>query len=254
MNFDKRSDSGPIFRQLARKLIESIESGEIAVGSLLPTEAELGQRHGVGRQTVRDAMAELRSRGLIVSRQGIGSVVLSNRVEETYVETFCSVDELIQFGRTTPLHPMSSGEIVANAALSARLHGREGQSYLRIVGARPDPSAPSGPPAGFVEVHVDAMYSGIRDDLPGLKTSLAEAITSRYGLEIARIEQTIESVALPADVATALSVEPGSPALLISRWYFEQSGRAFEIAFTHYPTGRFIYRSSLVRRPAAQTR
>ena len=252
MNFEKRAESGPIFRQLARKLIESIESGEIAVGALLPTEAELGQLYGVGRQTVRDAMAELRSRGLIASRQGVGSVVLSDRVRENYVETFSSVDELIQFGRTAPLHPLSAAEVVADAELAARLRGREGQSYLRITGARPEPAAPSGPPAGFVEVHVDAMYSGIRDDLPGLKTSLAEAIIARYGLEIARIEQAIESVALPADVAAVLSVKPGSPALLISRWYYEQSGRAIEAAFTYYPAGRFIYRSSLVKRPATQ--
>src|SRR5689334_3898846 len=64
-----------IFRQLADILRERILSGELAPGARLPSEPDLCQEHGIGRDSVRDAMAVLRGEGLIVTEPRIGSRV-----------------------------------------------------------------------------------------------------------------------------------------------------------------------------------
>lgn len=64
-----------IFRQLADILRERILSGELAPGARLPSEPDLCQEHGIGRDSVRDAMAILRSEGLIVTEPRVGSRV-----------------------------------------------------------------------------------------------------------------------------------------------------------------------------------
>lgn len=237
----------PIFRQLARTLVTTIETGAVRIGERLPTEAELAQRYGVSRHTVREAMAQLRALGLIESRQGVGSVVLSNHARVAYVETFSSIDELIRFGRAAPLRAQSVTEVVADAPLAEELRGGVGRSYLRITGLRHDNEGGLAPPAGHVQVHLDSMYAGIREDLPRLGTTIAEAVTQRYGIAIARIDQAVTSVHLPNEIAAQLGLEPGYPALSISRWYHESSGRVFEVARSHYPAGRFVYRSTLMR-------
>lgn len=64
-----------IFRQLADILRERILSGDLPPGARLPSEPDLCQEHGIGRDSVRDAMAILRTEGLIVTEARIGSRV-----------------------------------------------------------------------------------------------------------------------------------------------------------------------------------
>lgn len=52
-----------------------IVAGERLAGSRLPTEAQLAEEFGVSRTVVREAIARLRSEGLVVTRQGLGAFV-----------------------------------------------------------------------------------------------------------------------------------------------------------------------------------
>ena len=61
--------------RLAALLAAHVESGGLAPGDRLPTEQQLAQAHGVSRTVVREAIHQLRSRGLLVSRQGSGVYV-----------------------------------------------------------------------------------------------------------------------------------------------------------------------------------
>lgn len=64
-----------VHRQLADLLREQIRSGELAPGARLPAESRLASSHGVGRDTVRDALAILRNEGLVVTRRPYGTTV-----------------------------------------------------------------------------------------------------------------------------------------------------------------------------------
>lgn len=70
-----RGSFEPRYRQLARILREAIERGDLAPGSLVPSEAALVQEHGVSRETARRAVALLRNEGKIVTEPGRGSYV-----------------------------------------------------------------------------------------------------------------------------------------------------------------------------------
>ena len=61
--------------QLATLLGEQIESGGLRPGDRLPTEQQLALAHGVSRTVVREAMHQLKSRRLVLSRQGSGVYV-----------------------------------------------------------------------------------------------------------------------------------------------------------------------------------
>ncbi len=66
---------GPDFAyiQVANHIASRIEVGEIT--HKLPAERALAEEYGVAYQTVRHAMALLRDRGLIITRQGRGTFV-----------------------------------------------------------------------------------------------------------------------------------------------------------------------------------
>jgi DNA-binding FadR family transcriptional regulator len=61
-----------LYAQVAAELRKAIRSGRIPAGMPLPSERTLQQEYGVSRETVRHAVALLRSEGLVVVRQGHG--------------------------------------------------------------------------------------------------------------------------------------------------------------------------------------
>jgi GntR family transcriptional regulator len=75
----------PVYRQLARILRKQIQVGELHPGAALPSEAALSQTFGVGRDAVRDALASLRSEGLVITTRGIGTFVREPATELTVV-------------------------------------------------------------------------------------------------------------------------------------------------------------------------
>lgn len=61
----------------AQELIVRIVSGRYPTGSLIPTETQLGEEFGVSRTVVREGTKILADKGLLLSRRGLGTRVLS---------------------------------------------------------------------------------------------------------------------------------------------------------------------------------
>jgi DNA-binding FadR family transcriptional regulator len=64
-----------VFRQLADLLRDRIQSGELGPGEPLPSELRLAQDHGLSRTTVRQAIGQLRTEGLVTVDRPRGTFV-----------------------------------------------------------------------------------------------------------------------------------------------------------------------------------
>ena len=84
----------PIYRQIADDLRHQIETGELRPGEQLKTEIELRDRYNASRNTIRDAIKLLTTRGLIETRPGQGTFV---------------VETIIPFVTTLTGDPQTSG-------------------------------------------------------------------------------------------------------------------------------------------------
>ncbi|QEI08286.1 FadR family transcriptional regulator [Pigmentiphaga aceris] len=106
--------------RLAAMLTQQIESGVFTPGQRLPTEPELVSIHGVSRTVVREAVSQLKSRGLLVSRQGAGVFVALAQptrplaFDPAVLQSLDSVVQVVEVRRAL------EGEIAALAALRAR--------------------------------------------------------------------------------------------------------------------------------------
>jgi GntR family transcriptional regulator len=69
-----------IYRTIADDLERRIDSGELPPGSQLLTEQELQEEYGASRNTVREAVKWLISRGRVETRPGQGTFVLTKKV------------------------------------------------------------------------------------------------------------------------------------------------------------------------------
>lgn len=68
-------DEGVLSHQTAQHIRELVKSGGLRVGDRLPPERELGERLGVSRTVVREAIQILRAEGLVKIRMGVGTFV-----------------------------------------------------------------------------------------------------------------------------------------------------------------------------------
>lgn len=72
---DQPPDGVLLSVHLAHQLQEFIADNSLKPGERLPSERELSARYGVSRTVVRDALAGLEQRGVVVSRTGSGTYV-----------------------------------------------------------------------------------------------------------------------------------------------------------------------------------
>jgi len=67
--------TGPLYRLIADRLRREIESGERQAGAQIPTEDKLMRQFHASRNTVRGALRELTTRGLVTTLHGKGTFV-----------------------------------------------------------------------------------------------------------------------------------------------------------------------------------
>ncbi|MCL4744142.1 MAG: FadR family transcriptional regulator [Burkholderiaceae bacterium] len=74
-----RNDSPTVPQRLGDQVYDAlavqIAEGRYPVGSRLPSELDLAKQFGVSRPVLRQALARMRSEGLVVARQGAGNFV-----------------------------------------------------------------------------------------------------------------------------------------------------------------------------------
>lgn len=72
-----RLSRSPLYLQIAEILRQDLDRGVWNVGELLPTISELSKKYSVAKITVRQAVKILEEEGLLESRRGRGTTVLS---------------------------------------------------------------------------------------------------------------------------------------------------------------------------------
>jgi GntR family transcriptional regulator, transcriptional repressor for pyruvate dehydrogenase complex len=100
-------ETGRVSRLVAQQLEELLRSGQVAVGDRLPPERALAEMFGVGRNSVREALRELETRGLLERRRGHGTRVRDADVRDILAPlravitlSGTAVDQVIEFRRT----------------------------------------------------------------------------------------------------------------------------------------------------------
>jgi GntR family transcriptional repressor for pyruvate dehydrogenase complex len=127
--------------RLAALLAGQIEGGALKPGDRLPTEPQLAAAHGVSRTVVREAVHQLRSRGLLVSRQGSGVFVAAPAefrplpFDPSVLASTAAVMQIVEVRRAL------EGEI---AALAARRATRAQVAGLRRALAAIDEAVAAG--------------------------------------------------------------------------------------------------------------
>jgi GntR family transcriptional regulator len=235
------------YSQVAQSLASGIGSGRFPVGSLLPTEMELCALFDTSRPTIRAALAELQSLGMISRRKRVGTRVEAPAAAG-YSQSLASLEDLTQMAAHQGRLVQRQAEVVADAALAGEIGCGPGSRWLCLEMLRLGVDGNPRRPIGFSRVYVPAAYA----DIPRLlkkspKALISTLIETHYGRRIAEVEQTVQAVPMPEALAGVLDTPAAGPALKIVRRYLDPADDLIEATVTVHPGDRLVSRSRLSR-------
>jgi len=224
---------------LARHLTQQIEAGHYPVGTTIPTEAELQQRFDVSRHTVREALREMKYRGLVKARAGIGTVVRARVPATSFMQGMGTLEEIIQFGEATRMKLLGHESVIADAALAEQVGARAGQELRRISLLRYRPRAAL--PAGWLHVYLRPEHTEVIGEIESARQPVLRLVERRYHLGINEVVQKIVAATLTRTQARILGAKAGKPALHVTRQYFDAQDRLIMATVGLYPSDRFSH-------------
>lgn len=173
--------------RLAALLISEIQSGRWRPGDRLPTEAQMAASHGVSRSVVREAVHQVKSRGLLIARQGSGLFVAAPPPQQPLAfdpGVLTSIESVLQ---VVELRRVLEGEIAALAAERAR---RAQVTRLRRQLAAVDEATDAGQDGVAEDM---AFHRAIADVTGNPQFPRLLAFLEQYLLEAMRVTKGNES-------------------------------------------------------------
>lgn len=90
MKLDKGSPI-PVYYQLKNIILQKIKNGEYPPDTLIPSERELGEALSISRMTVRQALNQLVSEGVLIRQKGRGTYVCRAKFEQRNIMSFSAI-------------------------------------------------------------------------------------------------------------------------------------------------------------------
>ena len=225
----------PLYHQLMQRIRGDIERGVYPVGSRIPPEHELEKLYLVSRVTVRRALAELTSEGLLERKQGKGTFVASPR-GSLPLKNLHSFHDSCKLNRVKPsIDVIHVRETEAGAEAAEGLNISRGSRVLEILRVcRAD-----GVPVVLERNHFSMAYAWLQDqDLSG---SLYN-ILREYGVEPKLALHDVSLRFADKDEAELLETEEGAPLICLHEVIYDQRGRPLHNSVQLIRGDRFVFR------------
>jgi GntR family transcriptional regulator len=224
------------YQEIAEALRDSIDSGKLAPGRMLPSEAELSAQHGVSRVTIRRALDVLRADGLVDARQGLGWFVASAPIRQSLGELGTIEEQMAASGSTPERRVLSFAFVRAPARVAEVLAAEEVLEVRRL-------NLADGEPFAVVTVWCPAALAQHLSRAEVERASFYELLD----VPIGGATQTIGAAVASVEEAELLGLPAGAPVLRCERVTEDQAGAAVLVAVHVFPAHRTEFVVHLAR-------
>lgn len=235
-----RGQREPKYWALKQHLLDLLDT--LPPGSPIPTERALAGEFAVSRTTVRQALADLTAEGRLHRVQGKGTFAAEPKLAQRLQLSSYTEDMRAQ-GREPSSRLLDIEEIQAEPELAKLLGVRSGTKILRLMRLRLADSEPMAVETTHLPI---SRFRGLRRHISE-GVSLYAILRERYGVEMERAEETIETSLAGPQEAELLGADVGMPVLLLSRHSFGADGKPVEFVRSIYRGDRYKFITTLTR-------
>jgi len=229
----------PKYLQIEGWIEEMISKGRFQIGDRLPSETRLAAQCGVNRNTIRQAISDLASRGLLATKNGVGTFISSKMPEGARysLNRISSFSEDMRYAGYKPrTRLISKGVIDATREISDKLMLGTSPKIIQIVRLRMGDRIP------FILERSHLPYEEFKEILVmDVTRSLYQLLVDDFGVNLDRSIQNFRAVLLTGSEARLLKVPQGSPGIFLESIIYNTKGVAVELLQSHYRGDRYVF-------------
>jgi len=207
-----RAPGTSLHRQLFLVLRDQIVSGVLVPGGALPKEEDLCDQFGVSRITVRRALADLASLGLVQRRHGLGTYVQPGFQAPRQAPTLSFLDGLRKTAAETQVRVLDLKTEVPPPAIAALLQLAAGEAAVHALRLRSAGDIPLMVTDAWIPSRLGKRVTKAKLEKKALYELLME-----QGVEFGRVVQEIGAESATPPKAELLRTETGAPLLKMVR-------------------------------------
>lgn len=218
--------NAPLYQTITQDILEQIQSQLLPPGRRLESESALAVRYGVSRMTVRQALGQLESDGLVTRKPGSGTFVNSpratrreaNRIAPFHEELGVRADEI------TTIIQLQDVE-TPPPSVAEQLFTTQGAAATHLIRVRKYKQRP----IAVQESWVPYLRAPQLSREPLIDGSLYKTL-ARLGLEVATADQQVTAVLATERDAALLGIDVGSPLIRTRRTAHSSNRDVVEVA------------------------
>ena len=237
-----RNSSIPLYEQIKQIIRFQILSGEYSFGSRLPTEEEYCQQFDVSAITVKRALNELASAGLISRRQGSGTVVTRRPVDDNFAMTAGFSEIARRSGRQSSSKILAidlvkaSQNLLHTFQLPLSSHNIRFMRFQRLM-------MTDGRPSAVLTAYVLEEIGQKMRQYELENRSFYRLYEEIVGRRVIRNENTLSPINVSADVAKILEVDPGAAQMHIRGVSYLEGGLTIEMSVGIFSGDFFVWKA-----------
>ncbi len=231
----EKGKSSPLYLQIYHDICKKVDDGFLKSGEPMPTEQELMYYYGVSRVTVRKALMELISDGIIV-REHSKSPTIAHKKPRKNVSRLTSLrEEILNAGLTPKSLFTVIQNVPANSTIAAILNVPEGEPLIYFHRIRYGNDVP----IAVQDVYIRAKYCSV-EDLKSLgDNSVYDTLEHKRGIDIDYADVILTAKIPTKKQCQELDTTNDTPVLLMKRTAYLADGDVLEYAETYYVTSRY---------------
>ena len=223
----------PLYAQVERLIRDMVADEKYQNGELLPDEITLARRWGTSRNTVRSAMGNLVTEGLLQRRSGVGTRVRPDRVSQGVAPWRSFNAEMQRRGVTVEQLSTHREMVEASAAVARALGIPRRRKVLYVERIR----GWDGVPAVVFQSYLHPRLKlTLKDDYA---RPLSELFAEHTGAIPAKSVDEFSAILAGRELGGKLKVGAGAPLLLRRRIVYDNRDKPVEYAYLLYRPDRF---------------
>lgn len=232
----RNNSAQPMYVQIKEVLKQRILDGDYGVQERLPSESEMMKTYGVSRITVRQAVRDLHTEGLVFSVQGKGTFVSRPKAVQDIQHLQGFGEAMDPQGYDTSTRVVGIQEVRAPQEVAEALNITQNATVIELTRIRYLNREPISVDNSFFPLAIGQLLQS-RD----LSQDIFPLLEDDFGFGLGHADLKIEAIVADDAAAKHLNIEKETAVLRIQRLVFSEKGEPIDFEYLSYRGDAFQY-------------
>lgn len=238
----------PLYYQIKEQVRRLILAGRLQPGETIPSEDSLSEQLKVSRMTVRRALVDLASEGLLVRKRAIGTIVASPRIVlPLFINRLLGLTEDMEekgVSVTSKVLLHERQEATFEIMEHLRLHLHESVVLIRRLRS-----------TNYFPLVIENTYHPLKRfpdllEVDFTDQSIYRFLHERYQVRVRQAQDSFVAGTADKDEANLLEIDNGAPVMRYQRIGFDHENLPIELTRSVYRADRFQFVVNFASSPA----